>query len=53
MRDYLIIRIAFLRTGGPRYMREIRTKKLGSHITKRPRMPIILGIGSLKKYFWY
>ncbi len=31
-------------TGGPRYMRDIGTKKLGSHILnshiKRPRMPI-------------
>jgi len=37
-------------TGGPRYMREIGTQKIGSHITnshiKRPRVTVNHRIGS-------
>ncbi len=39
-------------TGGPRYMRKIGTKKIGSHITnshiKRPRMTVDWGLHSRK-----
>jgi hypothetical protein len=40
-------------TGGPRYMREIGTQKIGSHITnshiKRPRVTVNQRIGSRKE----
>ncbi len=40
-------------TGGPRYMREIGTPKIGSHITnshiKRPRITLNQRIGSRKE----
>jgi hypothetical protein len=40
-------------TGGPRYMREIGTQKIGSHITnshiKRPKVTVNQRIGSRKE----
>jgi hypothetical protein len=40
-------------TGGPHYMQEIGTQKIGSHITnlhiKRPRVPVNQRIGSRKE----
>jgi hypothetical protein len=45
--------VQIFRTGGPRYMREIRTPKIGSHITnshiKRPRITVNQRIGYRKE----
>jgi len=47
------IKKKYIYTGGPRYMREIGTQKIGSHITnsqiKRPSVTVNQRIGSRKE----